>query len=68
VAATGLGTACTVWVGIGACGTVIAGIYLFGETRHPLRLAGVLLIVARIVGLRLLEPGVPAASGDGGPD
>jgi quaternary ammonium compound-resistance protein SugE len=55
-----LGTAYTVWVGIGACGAVVAGIVLFGEDRHPLRLFCVLLIVAGIVGLRLLEPAVPA--------
>jgi quaternary ammonium compound-resistance protein SugE len=58
-----LGTAYTVWVGIGACGAVLAGIVLFGEARHPLRLLCVLLIVAGIVGLRLLEPAVPPRAG-----
>jgi quaternary ammonium compound-resistance protein SugE len=51
-----LGTAYAVWVGIGVCGTVIAGIYLFDEPRHPLRLLCIGLIVAGVLGLRLLEP------------
>jgi len=50
-----LGTAYAVWVGIGACGTLIAGIVLFGESRDLLRLFCVGLIIAGIVGLRLVE-------------
>jgi quaternary ammonium compound-resistance protein SugE len=50
-------------VGIGACGAVLAGIVLFGEARHPLRLLCLLVIVAGIVGLRLLEPAVPPRAG-----
>lgn len=47
-----LGTAYAVWTGIGAVGTVIAGIVLFGESRSVLRLLCILLIVSGIVGLR----------------
>lgn len=54
-----LGTAYAVWVGIGAAGTVAAGIYLFGESRDPLRLLCVALILAGVVGLRLIEPAPP---------
>lgn len=50
-----LGTAYVVWTGIGAIGTVIFGIALFGETAGPLRLLCIALIVAGIVGLRLTE-------------
>ncbi|WP_134609498.1 quaternary ammonium compound efflux SMR transporter SugE, partial [Pseudomonas aeruginosa] len=40
-----LGTAYAVWTGVGAVGTVIAGIVLFGESMALLRLASVALIV-----------------------
>lgn len=48
-----LGTAYAVWVGIGAVGTAVAGVWLFGETATPLRLVSLLLVVAGIVGLKL---------------
>ena len=48
-----LGTAYVVWTGIGAVGTVIAGIVLFGESRSVARLLCILLIVSGIVGLKL---------------
>jgi quaternary ammonium compound-resistance protein SugE len=48
-----VGTAYTVWAGIGAVGTVTVGILLFGESANPLRLASLALIIAGIVGLRL---------------
>ena len=47
-----LGTAYAVWTGIGAVGTVIAGIMLFGESRSVVRLLCILLIVSGIVGLK----------------
>ena len=49
-----LGTAYAVWTGIGAVGTAILGIYLFGESREAARLACIALIVAGIVGLKLV--------------
>ncbi|MDD3516928.1 MAG: quaternary ammonium compound efflux SMR transporter SugE [Chromatiales bacterium] len=48
-----VGTAYAVWTGIGAAGTVIAGMLLFGEPATALRLVSVVLIVAGIVGLKL---------------
>jgi quaternary ammonium compound-resistance protein SugE len=48
-----LGTAYAVWTGIGAVGTVILGIALFGEPATAARLACVALILAGIVGLKL---------------
>ncbi len=48
-----LGTAYAVWTGVGAVGTVIAGIGLFGESMALLRLASVALIVCGLVGLKL---------------
>ncbi|MBS1159457.1 MAG: Small multidrug resistance protein [Proteobacteria bacterium] len=51
-----LGTAYAVWTGIGAVGTAILGIYLFEESREAARLVSIALIVAGIVGLKLLTP------------
>lgn len=48
-----LGAAYAVWTGVGAVGTVIAGIILFGESMALLRLASVALIVCGLVGLKL---------------
>jgi quaternary ammonium compound-resistance protein SugE len=48
-----IGTAYAVWTGIGAVGTALLGIVLFGEPREAARLLCVLLIVAGIVGLKL---------------
>ena len=51
-----LGTAYAVWTGIGAVGTAALGIFLFNEPRDALRLACIALIVAGIVGLKLVTP------------
>ena len=48
-------TTYAVWTGIGAVGTVIAGIILFGESRSVIRLLCIVLIVAGIVGLRFFS-------------
>lgn len=49
-----LGTAYAIWTGIGTIGTVVLGILLFGESAALLRLACIGLIVAGIVGLKLV--------------
>jgi quaternary ammonium compound-resistance protein SugE len=49
-----IGTAYAVWTGIGAVGTAILGIALFGEPATAARLACIGLIVAGIVGLKLV--------------
>jgi len=51
-----LGTAYAVWTGIGAVGTAILGMFLFGESKEVARLVSIGLIVAGIVGLKLLTP------------
>jgi quaternary ammonium compound-resistance protein SugE len=51
-----VGTAYAVWTGIGAVGTVILGILLFGEPATAARLACIGLILAGIVGLKLVTP------------
>ena len=51
-----LGTAYAVWTGIGAVGTAILGMFLFGESKEVARLVSIGLIVAGIAGLKLLTP------------
>ncbi|HET7630724.1 MAG TPA: quaternary ammonium compound efflux SMR transporter SugE [Gemmatimonadaceae bacterium] len=48
-----VGTAYSVWVGVGAVGTVILGIVLFREPANLARLLSVGLIIAGIIGLKL---------------
>ncbi|HEV2897950.1 MAG TPA: quaternary ammonium compound efflux SMR transporter SugE [Pseudaminobacter sp.] len=49
-----VGTAYAIWTGIGTVGTAILGIYLLGEPATVIRLACIGLIVAGIVGLKLV--------------
>ncbi len=48
-----IGTAYSVWVGIGAVGAVILGIVLFDEPKDLARLAFVGLLIVSLVGLKL---------------
>ena len=50
-----VGTAYAVWVGIGALGVALAGILALGESASPARLAGLALILAGVVCLKLVE-------------
>ena len=50
-----VGTAYAVWTGIGAVGVAILGIILFSEPAHAARLGSIALIVAGIVGLKLVS-------------
>ena len=50
-----VGTAYAVWTGIGAVGTALLGMILFGEPRSALRLLCMALIVAGMVGLRFAK-------------
>lgn len=48
-----VGTAYAVWTGIGAVGTVILGIFLFGESKELVRIFFISLIIVGIIGLRV---------------
>lgn len=50
-----VGTGYAVWTGIGAVGTAILGIVLFGEAANAARIACIALIVAGIFGLKLVS-------------
>lgn len=51
-----LGTAYAVWTGIGAMGTVVAGIFLFGESLSIARLICIGFILTGIIGLKIFTP------------
>jgi quaternary ammonium compound-resistance protein SugE len=50
------GTAYAVWTGIGAVGSILAGMLLYSESTDPLRIICLTLIVAGMVGLKLNSP------------
>ncbi len=51
-----VGTSYAVWVGVGAIGTALLGILLFGEPANAGRLVSLGLILAGIIGLKLATP------------
>jgi quaternary ammonium compound-resistance protein SugE len=51
-----VGTAYAVWTGVGTVGTALLGIALFNESADLIRLACIGLILAGIVGLKLVTP------------
>ncbi|TVM18938.1 QacE family quaternary ammonium compound efflux SMR transporter [Oceanidesulfovibrio indonesiensis] len=48
-----VGTAYAIWVGIGATGTVILGIFFFGDSAAPLRLVSIFFVIIGLAGLKL---------------
>lgn len=50
-----VGTAYAVWTGIGAVGVATLGIVLFSDSASPARLACIALIIAGVVGLKLVS-------------
>ena len=49
-----LGTSYAVWTGIGAAGTVLVGIFWFGEPATALRLTFLSILIGSIIGLKLV--------------
>ncbi len=52
-----IGTAYTVWVGIGALGAVMLGAALFNEPLSPLRMLFVAMLLVAIIGLKVTSQG-----------
>jgi quaternary ammonium compound-resistance protein SugE len=52
-----LGTAYTVWTGIGAVGAFIVGILVLGESASPMRIVAAILIVLGLVLMKIASPG-----------
>jgi quaternary ammonium compound-resistance protein SugE len=49
-----MGTGYAVWTGIGAAGTAIVGIAVMGDSAAPLRVLCIALILAGVIGLKLV--------------
>ncbi|HVR49196.1 MAG TPA: multidrug efflux SMR transporter [Pseudorhodoferax sp.] len=52
-----VGTGYAVWTGIGAAGTAVVGMVVLGDSVAPLRILCIALILAGVVGLKLVTPG-----------
>lgn len=50
-----IGTAYAVWTGIGACGTVIVGLFLFHEPADFWRLFFLFILICSIIGLKVVS-------------
>ncbi|GAA0836557.1 multidrug efflux SMR transporter [Streptosporangium amethystogenes subsp. fukuiense] len=50
-----LGTAYAAWVGLGALGVAAVGIVALGESAAPARLGCLALVLAGVIGLKLLD-------------
>lgn len=48
-----MGTAYAVWTGIGAAGTFLIGVWLFGDASSMMRYIGILLIISGVMVLKL---------------
>jgi quaternary ammonium compound-resistance protein SugE len=48
-----LGTAYTIWTGIGAVGAFVVGVMVFGEAVTPMRVLAALLIIGGLVLMKL---------------
>ncbi|MCX6179383.1 MAG: multidrug efflux SMR transporter [Chlorobiales bacterium] len=53
-----LGTAYTLWTGIGAAGVVITGMLFFHESRDIARVVCILLILSGVIGLKIFHGGI----------
>jgi quaternary ammonium compound-resistance protein SugE len=50
-----VGTAYAVWTGIGACGTLVFGMLFLGESRDPIRIGCILVIVVSMFILKFTQ-------------
>ncbi|MDD4820168.1 MAG: multidrug efflux SMR transporter [Flavobacteriales bacterium] len=50
-----IGTAYAIWTGLGAVGTLLIGIFCFGDSASVMRMFSAVLIVVGIVGLKLFS-------------
>jgi quaternary ammonium compound-resistance protein SugE len=50
-----VGTGYAVWTGIGAAGTAILGVAILGDSAAPMRVLCLVLILAGVIGLKLVS-------------
>lgn len=59
-----LGTAYTIWTGIGAAGAFLTGLFVLGESASPARIFAVILIIAGLVLLKVTAHSPPESAPD----
>lgn len=52
-----MGTGYAIWTGIGAAGTAILGMAVMGDSSSPLRICCIMLILAGVIGLKVVTGG-----------
>lgn len=52
-----MGTAYAIWTAIGTVGGTLIGMLFYGESRGPLRIACLILVIGAVVGLKLIGEG-----------
>jgi len=52
-----LGTAYTIWTGIGAVGAFLVGVLALGESASPLRLLAAAMIIGGLILMKVSTPG-----------
>lgn len=50
-----MGTAYAVWTGIGTVGSALLGMLFFGDSKSPLRIMFIVMVLSATVGLKLLS-------------
>jgi len=50
-----MGTAYAVWTGIGVAGGALAGIFLYNESKNPLRILAIFMVLGSAIGLKLMS-------------
>ncbi len=50
-----MGTAYAIWTGIGTVGSALVGMVFFGESKNKIRVFFIFLIIASVVGLKLIN-------------
>ena len=50
-----IGTGYAIWTGIGACGTLIIGMWFLGESRDPIRVGCIAIIIACMIVLKVTQ-------------
>ena len=48
-----LGTAYTIWTGIGAIGAFMVGVFILGESANPMRILAAVAIISGLVMMKL---------------
>ncbi len=50
-----MGTAYAIWTGIGTVGAALVGMFIYGESKSKIRLFFIFLVVASVIGLKLID-------------